>query len=56
MLQSLYKDIQSNLDRAVSHTQSQILEIAELLETKVGEVVADHNDLAYTYQEQFQEI
>lgn len=44
-----HKDIQSNLDRAVCNTKSQILQIAELLETKVGEVVAAHNDLADTY-------
>lgn len=43
MLQSLYKDIQGNIDRAIGHKQSQILQIAERtgpdLELKVGEIV-----------------
>lgn len=39
MLQSLYMGIQSNIDRAISHTQAQITYIAERtgdLESKVG--------------------
>lgn len=59
MLQSLYKDIQCNRDRAIGHTQSKILQIAErtdYLELKVGEIVTAHNDLIDIYQDQSHKI